>query len=129
MKQTNIIYWISTILVVGLFGMSAVSTFAAPADTVKLIVTQMGYPQYILPFLAVAKGLAVIAILVPGFPRIKEWAYAGLTFDLAGAMYSSIALGEPVKAWIWFLLFFLVLGVSYTYYHKKLRVSGRSVNQ
>ncbi|HEY4154525.1 MAG TPA: DoxX family protein [Puia sp.] len=129
MKKTNIIFWVSTILVAGLFGMSAVSGILSADDSVKLIVNQMGYPKYILPFLGVAKALAIIAILVPGFPRIKEWAYAGLAFDLAGAMYSSIALGEPVKAWIWFVLFFLVLGISYTYYHRKLNASRRLVNQ
>ena len=45
----------------------------------------LGYPAYLHPFIGVAKILAVITILVPGFPRLKEWAYAGLVIDLIGA--------------------------------------------
>jgi uncharacterized membrane protein YphA (DoxX/SURF4 family) len=48
----------------------------------------LGYPVYFIPFTGVAKVLGIIAILIPGFPRIKEWAYAGLFFDLIGAIYS-----------------------------------------
>ncbi|HRG79756.1 MAG TPA: DoxX family protein, partial [Cyclobacteriaceae bacterium] len=57
------------------------------------IFKQLGYPPYMLPFLGVAKLLGVIALLVPGFPRIKEWAYAGMFFDLTGAVYSGLAVG------------------------------------
>jgi uncharacterized membrane protein YphA (DoxX/SURF4 family) len=57
--------------------------------------THLGYPTYLLPFLGTAKILAVIAILVPGFPRIREWACAGLLFHLIGAWYSHISVGDP----------------------------------
>ncbi|MDP4130288.1 MAG: DoxX family protein [Bacteroidota bacterium] len=120
MKKTNIAYWIFTILTAILFGMGIVSSIRLSPDSVALIVTHLGYPSYILPFLGVAKLLGVIAILVPGFPKIKEWAYAGLTFDLAGATYSSIAVGDPVKNWTFFLLFFIMIAGSYYFYHKRL---------
>lgn len=59
----------------------------------------LGYPTYLLPFLGIAKLLGVVAIIIPGFPRIKEWAYAGFVFDLTGAMYSSISVGDPASEW------------------------------
>jgi hypothetical protein len=121
MKTTNLIYWITT----GIFGAfmlaSAIPDIIVVPDAIAFITTKLGYPQYIIPFLGVAKTLGVIAILIPGFPRIKEWAYAGLFFDLAGATYSGICVDglQPGMA-----LMVVVLGfeaVSYIYYHKRLR--------
>jgi hypothetical protein len=58
------------------------------------IFAHLGYPTYLLPFIGIAKILGVVAVLVPGFPRLKEWAYAGLVFDLTGALYSHISVGD-----------------------------------
>ena len=52
---------------------------------------KLGYPAYIIPFLGLGKVLAVVAILWPGFPRLKEWAYAGIFFNMTGATVSHIA--------------------------------------
>jgi uncharacterized membrane protein len=52
----------------------------------------LGYPKYFIPFIGIAKLSGVIAILIPGYPKIKEWAYAGLFFDLIGATYSQISV-------------------------------------
>jgi DoxX-like family len=57
----------------------------------------LGYPFYLIAFLGVAKLLGVVTTLIPGFPRPKEWAYAGFVFDLAGAMYSGISVGDPAS--------------------------------
>ena len=82
---------------------------------------QLGYPDYFIPFIGVAKVLGVIAILIPGYPRIKEWAYAGLFFDLIGAVYSQIAIGGPIAP-VSIMLLPIGLGVaSYFFYHKKLK--------
>ncbi|WP_231571073.1 DoxX family protein [Gordoniibacillus kamchatkensis] len=85
---------------------------------------QLGYPTYLLPFLGAAKLLGIVAILVPGFPRIKEWAYAGLTFDLAGAMYSGIAVGGPVSGSMLFLIGFALIAGSYVLYHRKKQAAA-----
>jgi hypothetical protein len=53
---------------------------------------QLGYPAHLATFLGVAKLLGVVALLAPGLPRLKEWAYAGYAFDLIGAIYSALAL-------------------------------------
>jgi hypothetical protein len=82
----------------------------------------LGYPVYFIPFIGVAKLLGVVAILIPGYPRIKEWAYAGFFFDLIGATYSIISLGAPPANWI-FMALPLGLGIcSYVFYHRKVRV-------
>jgi hypothetical protein len=56
---------------------------------------QLGYPVYILTILGIWKILGVVAILVPKFPLLKEWAYAGFFFAMSGAVYSHIASGSP----------------------------------
>ena len=76
-------------------------------------------PTYLLPFLGIAKLLGVIAILVPGYRRIKEWAYAGLMYDLIGATYSVAASGKPVGNWSPMLIFIVVGVCSYIWYHKR----------
>ncbi len=93
---------------------------ALSTQEAKDFMTHLGYPLYIIPFLGVAKILGVIAILIPGFPRIKEWAYAGLAFDLIGATYSVIALGDPGYGWTFMFLPLIFLIGSYVFYHKKL---------
>jgi hypothetical protein len=60
----------------------------------------LGYPGYLLPFLGTAKLLGVAVVLAPGLRRIKEWAFAGLTFDLIGALYSHLSVGDPPQVWL-----------------------------
>ncbi|MCR8633891.1 DoxX family protein [Paenibacillus radicis (ex Xue et al. 2023)] len=120
MKKLTIGYWICTILMVALMGVGAIPDLLSVPDAVTLF-AHLGYPAYLLPFLGVAKILGIIAILVPGFPRIKEWAYAGLVFDLAGAAYSTLAVGDPPIGLVFFLIGFLVIFGSYFLYHKRLK--------
>jgi hypothetical protein len=65
-------------------------------------VVALGYPAYVVTILGVWKLLAVPALLVPGFDRLKEWAYAGVMFDLTGAAASHLAVGDPL--WHQFLI-------------------------
>lgn len=119
-KKTNIIYWIFTGLIgLALTGSSIPDVISSP-QAVEFM-TKLGYPHYIIPFLGVAKILGVIAILIPGYPRIKEWAYAGLMFDLVGAAYSQVGAGGPPAGAAFMLIFIIPLAVSYIYYHKKLK--------
>jgi hypothetical protein len=125
MKQTKIWYWIFTALLCALMLFSAVSGLVNPQPAIDLISTHLGFPKYMIPFLSVAKLLGVIAILIPGYPRLKEWAYAGLFFDLAGAFYSGIAIGEPAGGSLFFLIFFVLLFGSYIFYHKKQQIATK----
>jgi hypothetical protein len=72
-----------------------------------------------IPFLGVANLLGVIALLVPGYPRLKEWAYAGLIFDLVGAAYAVLSIGMPVVACTPMFVLLLLGALSYVYHHKR----------
>jgi hypothetical protein len=124
MKKTNILYWVFNGLFAFLMAGSAIPDVISSEIAIKGMHTDLGYPVYFVPFIGVAKILGVIAILIPGFPKIKEWAYAGLMFDLIGATYSIIAIGKPVPEW-GFMVLPLLLGVlSYVYYRKKTDIAG-----
>jgi len=84
------------------------------------IFKHLGYPTYLLPFIGVAKLLGVVAVLVPCFPRIKEWTYADLFFDLLGALYSAIAVGDPVSGMAPAVIGLILFMGSYIFYHKKI---------
>lgn len=118
MKTTKILYWVFTVLLVALMLMSAVGTFMSGPEGAAFA-KHIQYPVYIFKFLAVAKLLGIVAILVPGHPRLKEWAYAGFTFDLLGAIYSFLAIGDPAAQWAPMLIggLILIFG-SYIFYHK-----------
>ena len=119
MKKAKTIYWIITGVFAALMLASAIpEILSIPAAT--KYTSQLGYPLYLNPFLGVAKLLGIIAILVPGFPKLKEWAYAGFAFDLLGATYSQLAIGMPASQWMFMLIWIILLFVSYAFYHKKL---------
>jgi uncharacterized membrane protein YphA (DoxX/SURF4 family) len=117
MKKITIPYWIFTVLVVLFMGIGAI-TDAVKATAAVDLFKHLGYPEYLLPFLGIAKIIGVIAILIPGFPRIKEWAYAGLIFDLTGAVYSTIVV-DGLMAGLGFLPGYIIIAGSYFYYHKR----------
>jgi uncharacterized membrane protein YphA (DoxX/SURF4 family) len=117
MKSTKIIYWVTTILFAGFMIFSAIPDILMQSEA-KQFMNHLGYPDYFIPFIGVAKLLGSIAILIPGFNKIKEWAYAGLTFDLIGAVYSNI-MTDGFQAGILVLLpVFIVALVSYLYNQK-----------
>jgi DoxX-like family len=119
MKKTKILYWVFTALfAIMMFG-SAIPDVFSNEIAVKGMHTELGYPLYFIPFIGIAKCLGVIAILIPGYPRIKEWAYAGLFFDLIGATYSIIANGGNAGQWGFMIIPIALGSLSYFYYHKR----------
>ena len=128
MKKTKIIYWSVTVLFALMMLGSAIPDIMSSDVAVKGMHDGLGYPLYLIPFIGVAKALGVIAIVVPGFARIKEWAYAGLFFDLAGASFSIYSSGER-GANLAFMGVPIVLGaLSYIYYRRKQSVSQNQLN-
>lgn len=92
-KSKTIAYWITTALVampIGSGGVAQVGQYLADPHG---IVPVLGYPTYFFAILGFWKVLGAIAILAPRFPRLKEWAYAGIFFDLTGAAASCAAVG------------------------------------
>ena len=92
MKAKNIAYWTTTVLV-AFFLSGGVAQIAQFRANPRGVVPQLGYPMYFFAVLGFWKVLGAIAILVPRFPRLKEWAYAGIFFDLTGAAASCAAVG------------------------------------
>jgi uncharacterized membrane protein YphA (DoxX/SURF4 family) len=115
LKKITIGYWFFTGLLIALMLLGSIPDIMSAPEAVALF-KHLGYPAYLLPFIGVAKLLGVIAILMPGFPRIKEWAYAGFVIDLTGAMYSIIAVGD---SWVFFIIGYILIAGSYVFYHKK----------
>ena len=92
MRAKSIAYWTTTVLVA--FSMSGgIAQLARVPGVVDGFVRVLGYPPYFVTILGFWKVCGAIAILVPRFPRLKEWAYAGIFFDLTGASASSAAVG------------------------------------
>lgn len=120
MKRTNILYWTFTGLFAALMFLSGTLNLMVTPDSVTLFDT-LGYPNYLIPFMGLAKILGAITILIPGIPRLKEWAYAGLFFDLLGATYSVIMVEGLNPATSTMALFFALEALSYVYYHKRKR--------
>ena|SRR5258708_7325635 len=126
MKKLNLLYWISTGLLALFMGMGGVQNMLVTQSSIDLITTDLGYPLYIIPFLGVSKVLGVIAILIPVPPRLKEWAYAGLFFDLVGAMYSGIADNGFNPLMLTMIIPFALMGLSYGAHYRRLQLKGQA---
>ena len=126
MKKINITYWIFTGLFCFMMLGSAIPDILSVQVAVDGMHGELGYPVYFIPFIGTAKLLGVVALLVPGFPRIKEWAYAGLAFDLLGATYSIIAAGGAPVQYVPMILPLALGTFSYVFYHKRLRAKKES---
>ncbi|GAA0375467.1 DoxX family protein [Bacillus horti] len=97
-KRNKIIYWIATALLsVGMLNVGIVQLIKLDVEVETI--TILGYPPYLMIVLGVSKILGVIAILVPKFPLLKEWAYAGFFFTVAGALISHMILGQPIDSY------------------------------
>lgn len=116
MKKTNLIYWVFTALLCALMLLASVPDVLRTEEA-SAVFKHLGYPTYLLPFLGVAKLLAVVVILAPRLRGLKEWAYAGLIFDLLGALYSHISVGDPPAVWIFALIGLVLAAGSYLLSH------------
>ena len=128
-KAAKIIYWIATIwLALGMVvtGAGQLIKMTAGQGGVDMI-THLGYPVYLLTILGVWKILGVVAVLIPKFPLVKEWAYAGFLFLITGAMFSHIAIGDPVTALFPSLLLLILAAVSWYFRPENRKII--SVNQ
>ena len=99
MKARIWIGWVVTGLMTTLMLLSAVPDVLRVPGALTVF-KHLGYPPYLLPFLGMAKILGVAAVLSPGLVRVKEWAFAGLTFDLTGALFSHLSVGDPASVWM-----------------------------
>ena len=95
-KAHKTIYWVATLwLALGMLSTAIVQLLNMQEEMEFII--QLGYPTYFLTLLGDWKILGVIAVLMPKFPRLKEWAYAGFFFAMSGAIFSHVAAGNPIN--------------------------------
>ena len=89
-----IAYWVTTALVVFELALGGAWDILR-VPQVRGLIERLGYPSYFLVILGIWKLLGAVALAIPRFPRLKEWAYAGVLFDLTGAIASQLASGMP----------------------------------
>lgn len=113
-KRNKIIYWVATLwLALGMTSTGIVQLLNMKEETA--FITQLGYPNYFLTILGAWKILGVVAILLPKFPLIKEWAYAGFFFAMSGALFSHMASGSLPQEYLGSSLL-LVLTITSWYF-------------
>ena len=116
-KRNKIIYWIATVwLSLGMASTGLVQllkTKEGPGGVDSM--TQLGYPSYLLTLLGTCKILGVVAVLLPKFPLLKEWAYAGFFFIMFGAIYSHIGSGDQMKEIFPAVLLMLLIIISWCF--------------
>ena len=117
MKKTKIFYWIFT----SLFAVAMLFTCIPSEEGTTFITGTLGFPPYFVSYIAVAKVLGVIGILVPGFTTIKEWAYAGLFFDLISVTYAMYSINALAGFALFGSIYFALGITSYFFYRKKLQ--------
>jgi hypothetical protein len=121
MKTKLIGYWVATVII------ASAALFGGVGDLLRLdpmveTMVRLGYPLYVLTILGFCKVLGALVLLAPGLPRLKEWAYAGTFFDMAGAVASHVASGDGVAQLAWPALLAVVTIVSWA-----LRPPGRTL--
>ena len=120
MKKLKIYFWICTGILIPGLGIGSIFGILSHPGSVEQF-TNLGYPAYLAPFLGVARLLGLIVIVIPKYPRLKEWAYAGLAFDMIGAVYSQIATGQPFASFLFPFQAIFLLSCSYYLYNLRLR--------
>lgn len=120
----KIVFWISTVIIFLFEGVMPVSTLLFAPEYANAGTKPLGYPDYFAFMLIICKFLGVLAILVPAVPaKVKEWAYAGLTFNLVFAIISHIAVDQNPG---FILLPVIILAILATSYFTKNKISRAS---
>ena len=121
MKTNKIIFWIATTIIALFEGVMPALT--SQTELAKEGIKHLGYPEYFGNALVVFKVLGVLALVIPKVPkRVKEWAYAGFTFDFIFASISHFAVDGIDFQSFFPLIFLVILGVSY-FYNDKLNAN------
>lgn len=121
MKKFTIGFWVVTGLVSAFITLGSVYDIINN-EMVQTSMSALGYPMYLAPFIGVMKLLGVAAILYQKWPKLTEWAYAGLTFELFGGVYSHLAAGQGFAASIPALVAMVLVIVSYCLNQKRTKV-------
>ena len=123
-KRDKIIYWISTLwLALGMISTGTMQLLKAKAGQGGVdMINHLGYPVYLLTLLGVWKILGVVAVLIPKYSLLKEWAYSGFLFIMTGAIFSHIASGDSIIAILPALLLLVLTVLSWYFRPANRRV-------
>lgn len=117
MKKKRIIYWVTTGLIFLMEGV--MSALTSNSEMAKQGISHLGYPDYFRIMLTCFKVLGALVLIIPVFKgRLKEWAYAGFTFDFIAAFVSHLVVDGPGGDAVFPLVFLVILAVSYFCYHQ-----------
>ncbi len=116
MKRDKILYWVFT-GVLALFFLYSAYLYLSKDTTLTEGFKYLGYPSYVIPLLGLAKLAGALVLVNPWSARLKEWAYAGFTFTLIGAIWTHVATHSPVTMP---LVFLVLLAVSY-FFHLRVQ--------
>lgn len=123
MNARTIGYWATTGMFSLALGASGLVYLTHQPMMVEAVTGHLGYPLHVLTLLGVAKTLGVVALLTPAFAKLKEWAYAGFTFNLLGASWAHLAVGDGAGEVLAPLVLLGILATSYA-----LRPDGLKVH-
>ena len=115
-RASKIVYWIATIwLSLGMLSTGVVQLFKVKGESPGSLdsMIHLGYPVYFVTILGIAKILGVVAVLIPKYPLLKEWAYAGFFFMMSGAVFTHIAAGNSMIEIFPSLLLLILAAVSW----------------
>ena len=125
-KTQKIIYWVATLwLALGMTVTGGIQFMKTPEEVD--LMNRLGYPVYFLTILGVWKILGVIAVLIPKFPLVKEWAYAGFFFAMSGAMISRVASGDAIIGFLPSLLLLVLTIVSWYFRPADKRITNQII--
>ena len=124
LKKRTIGYWVTTTLVGFAFAAGGLADLLGAPDVMGAM-AHLGYPAYVASILGVWKVLGAAAIVAPGLPRVKEWAYAGMFFDLTGAAISHAALGDGASAVLTPLVLSALVAASWALRPESRKLEGQ----
>lgn len=121
-KRDKIIYWVATIwLCLGMVSTGIVQVIQMDEEVNKMNV--LGYPSYFLTIIGIWKILGVVAVLIPKFPLVKEWAYAGFFFLMTGAIFTHLAMGDKATEYFGPALLLVLTIISWFYRPAERKIS------
>lgn len=119
MKKNRIIFWVATTVIILWEGVMPLSALLFSPDQATVGTAPLGYPDYFAYALIICKVLGVLAISFPNVPaKLREWAYAGLTFNLIFAFISHAYVDKNIGYMLMPLVVLAILAVSYVYNNK-----------
>lgn len=125
MKKYKIIFWAATIILILWEGVMPLATLVFAPEYATVGTQALGYPDYFAYALIVCKVLGVLAISFPGTSaRLREWAYAGLSFNLVFAFLSHACVDQNIGYMLMPLIFLAILALSYIYGNKLRKFQG-----